>query len=186
MRSFYTLFTLLISFSLLAQEQHFFGKVVDEQGKAIPLVNFVIKKINKGFAADNQGEFNFHLSMTKDQTDTLIISCIGFRKHKIVLSSTTSQQACTITLSPDVEQLPPITVSAKAAENLVRKAIKNIASNYPQEPYLFKSFYRQRHKEDNRNVRLIEAAVDIYDPGYQYRMRTHSEERFSYNSIEEE
>ena len=51
-------------------------------------------------------------------------------------------------------------------EEIVRRALKNIKQNYPTQANMLRGFYRETHEENNRNVILVEAALDIYDNGY--------------------
>lgn len=48
----------------------------------------------------------------------------------------------------------------------VMRAFKNIKNNFHTKPYLFNGLYREIFEADNKTISLVDAAVDIYDKGY--------------------
>ena len=53
------------------------------------------------------------------------------------------------------------------AEQIVRKARQEITGNYPTRPYRLEAYYRKYQKVDGRYVYFTDAALEVYDGGYQ-------------------
>jgi len=159
-------FFLILFFSPLiisAQGKKIFAKIVDEKNIHVPYANIVFKMGEKGLASDEHGEFSI-LYFENDLHDSLWISAIGYEKRQISLTQLLSNPV--IVLPVKNYQLFEIPVSAREAENMVKKAIERIPENYPQSPYLIEMFFRQFHRENGKAARLIEAVLTVYDPGY--------------------
>jgi len=72
-------------------------------------------------------------------------------------------------------QLREVTVRASkrelSARDIVKKAIEQIPVNYPMEPFRLDGFFRDRQKENDKPVALLESAIHLYykdyNPGYE-------------------
>ena len=161
---------LLVTHSLLAQNHiEIRGKVLDRKSKE-PLRYASINVSNSaiGTLSNEAGEFDFFLPLNlKD--DTLLISYIGYKTFKEVISNLRTSEAIYLEESPKV--LGEVIVSGQGARKLVEEALKAIPLVYPTTPYLMEGFHRSWDKADftdgiSHPGTLIEAAVTIYDPGY--------------------
>lgn len=100
--------------------------------------------------------------------DTLVISSIGFKSFKTLVSEFDNTQE--IYLEEDVASLDEIVLVAetrpKTGNDIVLKALERLSVNMPELPYLQKGFLR--HKERNRKEFkwLIESAITVYDSSY--------------------
>ena len=148
---------------LFAQRPDLHGSVVDHQNRAIPYATIRVKGSGKGVVANNQGEFQLK-ELT--QNDTIQISCLAYTSLDTLVSEINLNEELIIRLEPENIQLNTVPVSEKGLENIVRKAIENVHQNFQIDPYKIDLFYRQYHIENDECVRLIEAAIDEYDPGY--------------------
>lgn len=159
------LFTILLSVSSLAfsQQSNISGKVTDEKNNPVAYASIVFKLGQKGLATDIEGRFSF-ICNENDLTDSVYITVMGYERKTLSVSSLL--QTAVVTLQPKSYELFTISVSAKEAENIVRKAVQKITENYPQQPYFIPVFFRQFHRENGKAARLIEAALNVYDPGY--------------------
>jgi hypothetical protein len=152
-----------LPFFATAQVKIYSGKVTDEKHNSVPYVNVVFKLGKKGLVSNGDGEYQFSYS-EHDLHDSIYVSAIGYETVRIKFTQLLSD---TITILPTKKyELFPVTVSAKGAEKMVLKAIEKIPDNYPQTPYFIELFFRQFHRENGKPARLIEAALNVYDPGY--------------------
>ncbi len=148
-------------FPLLAhtQIQWIRGKIIDERGKSVPFVSILNKAISKYSMADSAGNF----SIQGEKGDSLLFSCIGFEIGNWVFRQSGPIQ---VTLKSKTYSISGVTFEEMKAENLLRSAIRKFSRNYPQKPYFYNAFYRQSHQENKKWVRLVEADLQVIDPGY--------------------
>jgi TonB-dependent starch-binding outer membrane protein SusC len=102
-----TLFVILffvITGNALAQDQVVTGKVLDEQGTALPGVNILFKGSSEGTTTDANGNFTLRGNASNS---TLVFSFIGYTTQELALNGQTS---ITVTLAPDVQQLGEVVV----------------------------------------------------------------------------
>jgi len=151
------------------------GKIVhSENGKGVPYANIYVRGTPIGTASNKTGEFELRVISEIDFDNYLIFSSIGYRSDSLPLKKAMAENHLEIFLRPETVQLREVVVNihrerleAATAKNIVHKAFKNVKNNYPTDDYLLKAFYRHYCKENDVYGRLIEAAVDVYDPkGY--------------------
>jgi hypothetical protein len=147
------------SFEVCAQNQWVNGKILDDKGKSVPFVSILNKAILKFSMADSAGNF----SIQGNKGDSLLFSCIGFETGNWVIKQTGLIQ---VTLKSKTYSISGVTFEEMKAENLLRSAIRKFSKNYPQKPYTYQAFFRQSHQENKKWVRLVEADLQVLDPGY--------------------
>lgn len=155
-------FLFLITFFSLgvcAQNRWVNGKIIDDKGKPVPFVSILNKAISKFSMADSAGNF----SIQGNKGDSLLFSCIGFETGNWVIKQTGLNQ---VTLKSKTYSISGVTFEEMKAENLLRSAIRKFSKNYPQKPYTYQAFFRQSHQENKKWVRLVEADLQVMDPGY--------------------
>jgi hypothetical protein len=144
------------------------GKVIDIDSKE-PLVyaSISIKDKPIGTITNADGEFEFN-PPAQYEGDTLLVSMLGYTSYLIGLAQIKNYNNLRITLVAKPILLNEVVITAKkiVPEEILKRALKHIDDNYPSQAYMLRSFYRETHKENDRNVMLVEAALDIYDNGY--------------------
>lgn len=139
-----------------------YGRIFSDKGDTVSYATVWLKKTKTGTISDEAG----HFSVSADyRNDSLEITALGHYAKTLWLNDTVAMPL-RIILRTKTYEIDQINVSAEGAKALIRQVIRNIPINYPQSPYVYQAFYRQTHKEDDRYVRLIEAATSIYDPGF--------------------
>jgi hypothetical protein len=136
------------------------GRIVDkETGKPIPFASIGIVGTSKGTSSNLNGQFSLSVS----EAGSLRITCIGYESLTIESFSEITQ----IQLRPIATQLAEVVVFNKPINprRIVWRAFANIPTNYIDQPYLQKFFYRHYCKDDSVYGRLIEAAVDVWKHG---------------------
>ena len=162
---------MLLTLSLLAGAQskiEFKGRILDSKtNQPLPFVSIGIHKSGTGIISNEFGEFNYHVPENFEY-DKIQISTIGYKKIQINASELRSGVLITIKLEPEIQLLNEFTVWAIPAEDIVRKAIRNIHKNYPKSKTLFYGYYRDYISpiKTNNYKNLIEAALVIEDKGF--------------------
>ncbi|GAB2619262.1 carboxypeptidase-like regulatory domain-containing protein [Belliella aquatica] len=143
--------------------------VIQDSKSEVPLVNaFIYLKNHSEFnvLSDLNGEFV--LSYPKlFQTDTLVISLLGYQKKQLLLESL-KENNNQISLNQVDLSLQEIVVQPDESlfEEFFAKVIKNIPNNYPTKKHQFNAFYRRVSTDYNEYTKLVEAAVLIEDYDY--------------------
>lgn len=161
------LFLLLIGFSAAAQIE-LKNKIVDI-GTLLPIENASIYVENTTIGTISNADGKFVLMVPeKYAKDTLIVSSIGYKSFKTPVDEFDTSME--IYLEDDVAALDEVVLIAetrpKTGNDIVLKALEELAENRPDSAYLQKGFIR--HKERNRKEFkwLVESAITLYDSGY--------------------
>jgi len=170
------IFSIVLLVSLIVHAQSpvtFKGRVTDIDTKEpLPYASISIKGKPIGTVTNADGEFEIYLA-TPYAGDTLLVSMLGYHSYLIGLAEIKGNKNLPIRLAVRPILLNEVVIVAKKIEpkEIVRRALKNIAKNYPSQSSIISGFYRETYEENNRNVILVEAALDIYDQGYKKSMR---------------
>ncbi|MCL3780277.1 hypothetical protein EMN47_07710 [Prolixibacteraceae bacterium JC049] len=136
------------------------GKVIDRRnGKPIPYVNIVIKNHLKGTITNVDGNYLFKIEPIH-ANDTIIYSCLGYERLEYPVSELANANK-TIFLQTSMVQIPEIKVTYVDPEDVIRKCIDRIDSNYNNESVLLHSFFREMILVDHRYTGLSEAIIEI-------------------------
>jgi len=137
---------------------------------AIPFVHVHFENLPIGTITNSIGEFtiNFNDSLI---SENIVFSCIGFKARKILLKDAIKSNTDydSVFLDQDITVLNEVTVLESKVDTLgylIKKVIDKIPVNYPTERFFSKGFYRQISQNGDSASRLVEAAIDIHDPGY--------------------
>jgi CarboxypepD_reg-like domain len=163
------------------------GKVLDRKsGEPLPYANIGVGGASQGTVSDESGEFEFFIPQELTD-DSLTVSFLGYKTFKRRNSEFKDFETIYLDESPTL--LEEITVSGDGARKLVEEALTAIPQVYPTTPYIMEGFHRSWEKVDYPDSisypgTLIEAAVTIYDPGYDQRKATNkSREEIYLNEI---
>ena len=117
-----------ILISSLVQAQTLSSVIIDSATqKPIPYVTVQLK--NKGIITNEEGRFTFQLDKTIKETDSLLISCIGYASIGKPLNQFTES---VIVMAAKAIELNPVIVTNKnfTPEEIVEKVEENISKNY--------------------------------------------------------
>ena len=166
MRPLIAILFMFLATSLVAQNLTVSGKVIDHETKnAMQFASVYIKGKAIGTITNANGEFDFHMP-DEYRNEILVISMLGYSNFEAPVWSLIST-AITVELdaSPIVLQEVLIEDSLSGGD-ILRLALKHIPDNYPSQPFLMEGFYRDVKKVGGTYFSLLEAAVKIYDEGY--------------------
>ena len=175
--------TLLVLGTNLLQAQNeikISGSIVDDSTRfAIPFVTVSVKQT--ATLSDVTGKFSFTISA--NNTDSIIFSCIGYENKKIPVRSFVSGPEQTIKLLRKVYELPPGTIHGFTSRTIIENAIKKMPEIFAVDTFYQEGFCRQYHQENNKYVRLIEAAITIENRAEKNNASLKTNERVLINHI---
>ena len=122
-----------------------------------------------GTISNVDGEFGLKIP-PRYETDTLIISCMGYAQQLILLD-TLQHHELRLALSPVDIRLGEVKVTAINPLTVMDSLIFNIAKNYPSHTHLMTSFYREVLKQDKEYVNISEAIMHILKASYSNQLR---------------
>jgi len=137
------------------------GKIIDAHTEEpLPFASVHLKSAPMGVISGEDGYFSFHFPEIYI-ADTLCVSMIGYEQQKIALKKFNSKE--TIKLLPKTYSLEEVTVKATSAQDIIKKAIKNIKTNYSHQPYTLSGDFHEYIRENEKYVRALEASVHLTD-----------------------
>ncbi len=170
---FFAFLFLLFSFPISAQNTFLIkGKVIDSETKELlPFASIGIEGTSVGTASNSAGYFEFRLNsnwLDERKNKFIVCSFVGYQSFKITVSEAylySQKNQLVFELKPS-ESLKEVTISSKGipkVDKIMKQVIKNLPKNYPQTPYNADFFYREYLKDSTVYVRLVEAALHVYD-----------------------
>lgn len=143
------------------------GRLVDNHKNAIPYANILIKNTTIGTISNLDGDFNINIP-DKYQNKVLVFSSIGFKTKEIPIKTFENKKNIIIELETSIVDLDEVTIKVKAtnANQIVQKAFYLYEQNFPTNPFIGKAFLRHTEKTKTKYEWLIDAAIDVFDPGF--------------------
>lgn len=170
-KSILILIAILLSLSLKGQqliESKISGIILDSKSGE-PLANtFIFLKNHSEFNALSDPNGKFSLSHpVLFQTDTLVISLLGYQKKQILLKTLNKDNNQIFLIQVDISlQEVVIRPDESLFEEFFTKVIENIPSNYPTKKHQLNALYRRVSTDYNEYTKLVEAAVLVEDYDY--------------------
>jgi len=154
-----------------AQNQEYItGKIINSATSSpVPFATIKLKNNNLGVYANAEGDFRISRN-TDFAIDSVIITCIGYKRFSLAYSDFNETEANRILLTPIVYGLHEVKVEASrripGPLAVIRKAIRYIYKNFPDKPYNYIAYYRDYQKKDSTYLNLNEAIVQTFDGGF--------------------
>ena len=143
----------------------FRGKITDaRENTNLPYASISVIGRNIGTISNTDGEFELKIPENMQQ-DSILISCLGYRQNKIVVSKV-EKNSMQVRLEPVSIQLKEVRVTVINAESIIEKVISKIPLNYPVEPEIMTAFYREVLKQDGEYIDVAEALMEIRKAPY--------------------
>jgi hypothetical protein len=158
------------SFLFSQSIDYFNGKVIDSKtSKPVAFATVKLKVNQLGVYANADGDFRIYRN-TRFQTDSIIITCIGFKRYSIAVKDLSENTVNRINLTPSIYGLREVKVTASRrnlnSAVIISRAIRKIPDNYPVKPFNYISYYRDYQKKDSNYINLNEAIVQTRDTGF--------------------
>ncbi len=113
--------------------RHVSGMVVNDKGEPMPFVNVYVQGTTNGTTTNFDGKFT--IAIQQEGSQNLVFQYIGYKKHVATIEGTSNLEGLTITMQPELIELPHFTVSAKAkdpAYGIIKNAIAKRKSHLHQ------------------------------------------------------
>ncbi len=145
------------------------GKIIDAKTKeGLPFASIGLSQSPVGTVTNLKGEFDLHIQNFQSN-EVLVISMLGYKNYKVPIiqltSNTTTPFIFELEASPKVLEEVLISDSLSGLD-ILNIAFNKIEFNYANSPYMLEGFYRDYKKVNGQYVSLLEAALNIYDKGY--------------------
>lgn len=153
------------SLNLYCQNPKISGLIKDsDTNLPIPYTYIYIKGTSFGTISNLDGRYVFFMPGTPTR-DSIVVSCVGYSTRTFSLQSI-NDSIFNVSLKPSLIMLQGVTVVPLNIKPIFEKAQQKINENYPAKPSILKGVFHQSLKQDNSYVRLVDAAVEIYQPTY--------------------
>lgn len=134
----------------------------------VPYASVAIDNTSLGTASNENGSFALPY-ITKNDTTTVTISCLGFTTIKIPITKIKG----TIELSPEFTALEEVELKTRLSPyTIVKKAIKNSIKNYPKTPLEFKRFSKTNVSLNDTSYLNVDFITKGLVKGYHKPWRT--------------
>ena len=143
----------------------FHGKIIDRhEKKALPFASISIQDRNLGTISNIDGDFELKIPPAMIN-DTVVVSCLGYQQFRLPILEINDKEA-TIFLQPATYQLQEIKVTYISPEDIIGRIVSKISLNYPSDPEIMTSFYRETLKQDKNYIDVAEAVMEIRKASY--------------------
>jgi hypothetical protein len=154
------------------QAEYIRGKVIDSKKlQPIPYATVHLKNAQVGVISNAEGDFRI-LNNPAFQTDSLVISCIGFHKHLVAFNVLKTTGMNNLKLVPNIYVLNEVNVTARkkrlSPDIIIARALRNIKKNNPTIPFSYVSYYRDYQKDSSNYLNLNESIIQTLDNGFAY------------------
>jgi hypothetical protein len=146
------------------------GKVIDSKtSEPVPYATVRLKNSQVGVISNAEGDFRI-LNNPGFQSDSLIVSCIGFHRLSLAFSVLKTSGMNNLKLVPNIYVLNEVRVTARkrrlSPEIIIARALRNIKNNNPAIPFSYVSYYRDYQKDSSNYLNLNEAIIQTLDKGF--------------------
>ncbi len=156
---------------LFSQARYYIeGKVINSTThNPVPFATVKLKNNQLGVYANADGDFRI-IRNSDFQNDSVIITCIGFKRQSISYKDLTNREVNKIYLTQSIYGLEEVKVIASRKKlgsvRIIGRAIRKIKDNYPVNPFSYISYYRDYQKKEDKYINLNEAIVQTLDNGF--------------------
>ncbi len=146
------------------------GEVKDRSNRrSLENVNVYVKGTNIGTVTNADGTFS--LKIPNEYVDRGVdFSHIGFLNKQMKTDELRQHKAGdAVWMVPVITQLEEVVILSDEARNIVEAALAKVVHNYPTDPNMLSSFYRETIQKGRRYISISEAMMNVYKTGYNYR-----------------
>ncbi|MEM6360704.1 MAG: carboxypeptidase-like regulatory domain-containing protein [Bacteroidota bacterium] len=177
------LFALICSMNALCQikgDYAIVGRVIDEAtGAPLPFATVSLKDKSDGTVTNPDGEFNLFLSEYKLHEDTLVVSHIGYANTYMPVKEALNTAPLLFSLSENVLELEEVQVQVERLDpkQIMQSSYDALGSNHNTQPFISKAFFRDLRDQNQESSYLVEASIEVLDPGLQANLSDRNEKR---------
>jgi hypothetical protein len=146
--------------------------VIDSK-TAQPVSYATVRLVKSGIGIHTNAEGDFRiLNNYQFQSDSLIVTCIGYRKLSMAFSVLKTTEINNLKLVPNIYGLNEVRVTARKRrlnpEIIIGRALQNIKKNNPVTSFTYVSYYRDYLKDSSNYLNLNEAIIQTLDKGFAF------------------
>ena len=159
---------------LFSQEINYInGKIINLTTSApVSFATIKLKNNQLSVYANTEGDFSL-INNSEFDSDSVIITCIGYKKYSIAFKDLNDKEVNKIYLTPSHYGPEEVKVTAQDRKlnsvSIIRSAISKISTKYYVKPFNFISYYRDYQKKDSNYINLNEAIIQTFDSGFTSR-----------------
>ncbi|MEI7829606.1 MAG: carboxypeptidase-like regulatory domain-containing protein [Prolixibacteraceae bacterium] len=140
------------------------GRVVEKDGKSpVFYASVTIDGTYIGTVTNHEGNFDLNIPYQL-RNNNIIVSSLGYKQSRISVKELAKVPL--IRLLSESIKLREILVKPANPKAIIQQFRDNISKNYPDEPQLMVTFYRETARQDGTYVGVWEAAMEILKPPY--------------------
>src|SRR5450759_2201590 len=149
------------------------GKVIDSKtSEPVPFAAVHLKNSQFGIYSNAEGDFRI-LNNPGFQSDSLIVTCIGFNRLSVAFSKLRISEMNNLKLVHNIYSLNEVRINARKNRRLspaiiVARALRNIKKNNPDIQFSYVSYYRDYQKDSINYLNLNESIIQTLDNGFAY------------------
>lgn len=141
------------------------GLVIDSKTRhPLPYSNVFLINKSTGTITNMGGRFELKISASEPD-DTLGVSFIGYKLFKMPVSSLDTGLII-VRMSSRKIQIREVIVKPLDPIYILTKSIEAIPNNYERKPAVFTAFFRESSRQDNTDISLSEAVINIFKEPY--------------------
>ncbi|MGA3014987.1 MAG: carboxypeptidase-like regulatory domain-containing protein [Bacteroidales bacterium] len=141
------------------------GRLVDSSNSK-PLSFGQISLNHTGFGTNSNDDGNFRLDITRaNLNDTLLFFYLGYETLQVPVKSCLGPSV-EINMKPITLQLAEVEVVGLTPQEVIRKAVMAIPSNYGKDSLILTAFIRSQKSVNNRLAEYTEAVINDLKTGY--------------------
>ncbi len=145
--------------------QEISGIVLDKiTRKAVSYANILVFGTHIGTVSNSDGVFIIKIPYAYRKAK-LQISNIAYQTLTVLVSNLQKNDNIFL-LEPEVYSLEEVEIKMSNPLKILRDVMKNVSSNYGNEPALLTVFYRETVQNNDNFVSVSEAVFDVYKSGY--------------------
>jgi hypothetical protein len=147
------------------------GKVINSKtSEPVSFATVHLKNSQIGVYTNAEGDFRI-LNNSGFQSDSLIVTCIGFHRLSVAFSDLKTGMNI-LKLVPKIYAFNEVRVTARKKrlnpEIIIARALRNIKKNNPTVPFSYVSYYRDYQKDSSNYLNLNEGIIQTLDKGFAY------------------
>lgn len=138
-----------------------YGSVRDlKDGSVIPFANIYLKLTGTGSVSNSKGQFKIWVEPSQIN-DSLMVSFIGYKTHKQVVSSITLSDSVTVWLTEQPVILQEVSITGETPFTILKKSLKTTKLN-SLSPLILNCYYREFVSKNGRYTKFADALVGYY------------------------
>ena len=128
---------------------------------SLPYANIYIKGSTKGTVSNTDGMFKLYYP---DSKDSVAISYVGAKTIELPIKTAIEQKIFYLQDQTAIKEV--VVTKIRSGKTILKRAIDSLHINYPLNPTISSGYLKEVAFQDGSIGRMIEAAVQIWNPGY--------------------